>query len=398
MITNDQILPSLYHLQRLGTVGEISVCARRSGPVKALAESPELAAAFPGHQFTAYPDLKQDTGKVDPDLYKKVLAKMPPRNLVIVAVPDPLHHEMIIEALKANQHVLAVKPLVLKYEHAVEIEKLAHSRGLFVGVEYHKRFDVRALEARKGYRAGRFGEFKIGEAKLVEPYYYRHSNFQNWFTCEATDPFTYIGCHYVDMVYFITGLRPTEVSVQGVKGKFPNGNVGYMWASGRVGFENGALLSILTGLGYPDEGAGSNDQGLCMFFEGDDRGGYLHHDDQYRGVSHSYADGKTKFPFKYVSPEYFKLVPWQGEGLRPTGYGYWSVEGHVQAAIQVDAAGDNLRARQRVLDEIDQKGIIATPKNSNINELVVEATRLSIANNGRNVIIEYGEKPHVRLT
>ena len=47
----------------------------------------------------------------------------------------------------------------------------------------------------------------MGEAKLIEPYYYRHSNFQNWFTCDKTDPFVYVGCHYVDLVYFITGLQ-----------------------------------------------------------------------------------------------------------------------------------------------------------------------------------------------
>ena len=50
----------------------------------------------------------------------------------------------------------------------------------------------------------------MGEAKLIEPYYYRSSNFQNWFTCDKTDPFVYIGCHYVDLVYFITGLKPVS--------------------------------------------------------------------------------------------------------------------------------------------------------------------------------------------
>ena len=113
-----------------------------------------------------------------------------------------------------------------------------------MGVEYHKRFDRRALDARGQYRAGRFGQFRCGEAKLIEPYYYRHSNFQNWFTRENSDPFTYIGCHYVDLVYFITGLRPVEVAVRGVEGKFPNGNVGYLWSAGQVVWENGAILSV----------------------------------------------------------------------------------------------------------------------------------------------------------
>src|SRR5690606_33760785 len=121
---------------------------------------------------------------------------------------DHLHHEMLRFCLEHGQHVLCVKPLVQTHAHAEDIRELARSRGLFVGVEYHKRFDRRALEARKLYRAGRFGEFKLGYGCLIEPYYYRRSNFQNWFTKEQADPFTYVGCHYVDQVYFITGLRP----------------------------------------------------------------------------------------------------------------------------------------------------------------------------------------------
>ena len=49
-----------------------------------------------------------------------------------------------------------------------------------VGVEYHKRFDDRSLMARRQYRAGQFGEFRLGTACLMEKWYYRHSNFQNW--------------------------------------------------------------------------------------------------------------------------------------------------------------------------------------------------------------------------
>ena len=42
MITHDQILPSLYHLQRLGQVGSIRICALNSPPLRALAESAGL--------------------------------------------------------------------------------------------------------------------------------------------------------------------------------------------------------------------------------------------------------------------------------------------------------------------------------------------------------------------
>jgi predicted dehydrogenase len=335
----------------------------------------------------------------DPDLFKEVLGSMKPRQGVIVAMPDQLHHMVIMEALKANQHVLSVKPLVLNYEQAEEIMKLAHSKGLFVGVEYHKRFDRRSLEARKRYRDGQFGEFRMGEAKLIEPYLYRHSNFQNWFTTDKTDPFTYIGCHYVDLVYFITGLRPVEISVAGIKDKFPNGNEGYMWANGRVRFENGAIMSIINGLGYPDDGAGSNDQGMVMYCEGKGKGGLIKHNDQFRGVSHSYLDniGVAGSRFNFINPDFYRLIPWEGEGYKPVGYGYDSVAANISSMAKIENLdnAENLNVRQKEIESIDEKGIIATPANSSINELVVEATRKSITNDGAVVKIAYGDNPHI---
>jgi predicted dehydrogenase len=403
MITHDQILPSIYHLQRLGAVGPITVCALNSPPLRDLAEEKMFREAFPGQTFEPLPALDEPPERMFPELYRQAIAGLPPRSLVVVAVPDHFHYPVICEALEHDQHVLSVKPLVLEYAQAKELEALAHRKGLFVGVEYHKRFDRRALDARGLYRRGRFGEFRCGEAKLIEPYCYRHSNFQNWFTKENSDPFTYIGCHYVDLVYFITGLRPVEVSVRGVEGAFPNGKIGYLWSAGQVVWENGAILNVLNGLGYPDEAAGTNDQALCMFCEGVDQGAIIRHDDQFRGVSHGYTDRKSGAAFRFVSPDYFRLVPWEGEGLKPVGYGYDSIEAIVQAALRVNAAGEEagkagaLAGRQQALDEIDRRGILATPANSGINELVIEAARMSIAESGRPVVIEYQPTPTVRL-
>lgn len=403
MITHDQILPSLYQLQRRGVVGSIKVCALNPMPLRALAESANLCEAFPGHGFEAFPPLDASDDTMLPDLYREVIAAQPPRNLVVVAVPDHVHGHVIHTALEHDQHVLAVKPLVPSYTESVEIEKLGREKGLFVGVEYHKRFDRRSLDARRQYRAGRFGVFRAGEAKMIEPYYYRHSNFQNWFTRENSDPFTYVGCHYVDLVYFITGLKPVEVSVRGVEGTFPNGNVGYMWAAGRVVWENGAVLSVTDGLGYPDKGAGMNDQCLVMYCEGEDCGAVLKHDDQYRGVRHGYVDDASGAHFRYVSPDYFRLVPYEGDGLKPVGYGFESIEALALAAMRTNAAAAGLQgeeaqaARRACLDAIDKRGLLATPANSSINELVTEAARLSIARDGLPAVIEYGDVPEVRL-
>lgn len=417
MIVHDQILPTLYHMQRTGRVGEITIVATRTKRLRDLVGE-RFKQAFPGQSFAAHPSLDEPDEAHHADLWRDVVAQMKPRQLVIVATPDELHDEMVRAALEHDQHVLCVKPLVHRYEQAKALGDLAAERGLFVGVEYHKRFDRRSLEARGHYRAGRFGTFKCGEAKLIEPWNYRHSNFANWFTKEKTDPFTYIGCHYVDLVYFMTGLRPIEVSVQGVEGTFPNGNVAHMWSGARVRFEGhgksnsieeGGILSVINGLGYPDDGAGSNDQGMCLFCEGGDgsggdaRGAVIRHDDQFRGVSYGFTQPVGGKAFHFVNPDYFRLVPWEGEGMKPVGYGYDSIEANVLAATRIEDAtatlsdDDALTKRRELIAAIDEHGLIATPRNSFINELVVEAARLSIGRSGARVSISYGEHPGVSL-
>jgi predicted dehydrogenase len=406
MITNDQILPSLYHMQRLGHIGEIHVCALNARPLRALAESPVFARAFPGQSFRPWPGIGADLDQPHPGLYREVIARMPPRHIVVVAVPDQLHSDVIRAALENNQHICSVKPLVLRASEALAIEREAYARGLVVGVEYHKRFDDRSLLARRRYREGLFGEFRLGTACLLEKWYYRHSNFQNWCTAENSDAFTYIGCHYVDLVAFITGLQPVAVSLYGVRDKYPNGNEGFLWTDARVIWNNGACLNVQNALGFPDEAPGTNTQGLTMYCAGENDGALLSHSDQYRGLKYSYTrrdDSPGSTVYAEPSTDYFQYVDLGGPGLVPVGYGYRSLEYILRAAIRAEAetAGlaesEGLARRQELLREYDEAGVMATPANSRYNELVIEAGRLSILNGGREAVIDYGDPPSVRL-
>ncbi len=402
MIVYDQLLPSLYHLQRQGAIGQIHVVATSCARMQRLADQ-QFAAAFPDQRFVAHPPLDSGDSSAEPERWRRVLAELSPRQLAIVATPDHLHNEMVRCALEHNQHVLCVKPLVHQYAEAEVIAKIARERGLLVTAEYHKRFDRRALEARRRYREGHFGEFACGQARMIEPYLYRSSNFQTWFTPEKTDAFVYVGCHYVDLVYFITGLRPVEISARGVERSFPNGQRAYMWANGRVVFENGALLTVNAGLGYPDRGAGTNDQGLTMYCEGTDSGAIIEHNDQFRGVGHGYIDDRLGANFRHVNPDYFRLVPWNGQGLKPVGYGFDSIEAAVHATQAVNASGgkrsgpESLRLQQAKLAEIDGQGLLATPSNSFINELVIEGARHSIQHGGQVVEISYSPQPRIGM-
>jgi D-galacturonate reductase len=404
MITQVQVLPSFYQLQRLGLVGDIHICALDSGPLKTLASDEMLKKAFPGHSFIAHPSIDTDPAKRFPDLFKEVIATMSKHSIVVVAMPDQLHYMVLQEAIENSQHICCVKPLVLKYAQAVEMEKMAYEKGLAIGIEYHKRLDDRALLARHQYREGLLGEFKIGHAEMNEPYYYRHSNFMNWCTCENSDMFTYVGCHYVDQVHFITGLLPTSVSVYGIVDTYPNGNKGYLWTDARVLWENGACLNVTNLMGYPDKGPGGNFQGIRMYCAGKDKSGMLVHNDQYRGMEYCYLTDNIDGKFYHEpSPDYFKYVNLGGGGFTPVGYGYRSIEYIVKNICRcIDVPRelgekDALAARQKLIKQFDKEGIMATPANSSYNELVMEAGRLSILNGSREVQIKYGKDAGVHF-
>jgi D-galacturonate reductase len=375
MITNDQILPSLLRLQQLGVISGIDVVAQRTATTDA------LKSAFPGREFATH-------SGGGPDLYKQQIARMPAGNIVMVALPDQLHYEAVMNALEHGQHVLCVKPLVLTAKQSIAIEEAARKRSLVVAVEYHKRFDDRSLMARRRYRAGVFGEFKLGTASLMEKWYYRHSNFQNWLTTENSDAFTYIGCHYVDLVHFITGLLPVSVSVYGVKDKYPNGAEGYLWTDARVIWNNGACLNVQNTLSYPEDGPGTNMQHISMYCSSGDKGAMIRHSDQYRGIEYCYIEKpNTPGATAYTEPsaDYFQYVDLGEEFPVPVGYGYRSVDFIVRQCIACEEATD----KQAFLRKLDEDGVLATPRNSRYNELVVEAGRESILNGGREVKISY---------
>ncbi|MEI7904816.1 MAG: Gfo/Idh/MocA family oxidoreductase [Candidatus Firestonebacteria bacterium] len=400
MITAVQILPSIYQLQRLCAVGKINIVALNGGFLENLAGNKSMLDAFPGQSFNAFPDFKKgDRTKNYPDLFKDVIKKMKPYNLVVVAMPDNLHYMVVKEALLNNQHVMSVKPLVLTYRESKEVEELALKKGLFIGIEYHKRFDDRSLITRRKYRNGDFGEFLLGQAHLTEKWYYRHSNFQNWCTLKNSDTFSYIACHYIDLVAFITGLLPAEVSVYGIPDKYPNGNDGFLWTDGRVIWSNGACLNVQNSLSYPDKSPGGNSQGMTLFTKGKNDGGLISHSDQFRGVKHSFLEKGTDpgdTVYSETNPDYFQFVYRGGKGQVPVGYGYRSIEAIVNSTNRVNEAGSTA-GRRKLIKEIDDEGIIATPANSFYNELVMEAGRLSIMNGGRDVVIEYGKNPKVRF-
>ena len=194
----------------------------------------------------------------------------------------------------------------------------------------------------------------------------------------------YIGCHYVDLVHFITGLVPTAVSVYGVLEELPNGREGYLWTDARVLWENRACLNVQNSLSFPDAAPGPNTQGMTLYCSGG-RGAMIDHSDQYRGIAYSFgepASGPGGTQYSEPSPDYFLYQELGGPGLVPTGYGVRSVRHIVEEALRVEREAASVDHCQEIVAAIERLGILATPSNSRYNEAVCEAARKSIRNGG----------------
>jgi hypothetical protein len=164
---------------------------------------------------------------------------------------------------------------------------------------------------------------------------------------------------------------------------------GWLWTDARVIWSNGACLNVQNAIGFPDAAPGTNTQGLTMYCSAAERGAWIRHDDQYRGIQYAYVrnpGGPGSTIYAEPSTDYFQYVDMGGPGLVPVGYGYRSVAYIVERALELE--GLDLSARRAKLAEWDRTGLMATPANSSYNEAVIEAARRSLEEGGRAVAVE----------
>jgi predicted dehydrogenase len=270
---------------------------------------------------------------------------------------------------------------------------LAREKGLFVGIDFHKRWDYRAQIAREHWRSGYYGAPRVARATMIESdaYIRAGSPFDRHFVPETSDPATYVGCHYVDQFGWFTGLRPTQVVVNGILGQFESGTPCFSWAATQLTYES-CVLQLINGLQHAGDHRGRNHQGLEIwgYNPADLRGTYFCHYDNLRGMDYVFCRNPNPGRPTDGGSDYVGFVPRAdgSPGQEMVGYGWRAIEAMVKTAIRVQAGGD-LAARRRLLAEIDAADLIPTPANTAYLGLVYEAMRASIQEQGMPVVIDY---------
>jgi predicted dehydrogenase len=185
---------------------------------------------FTGHEPRAFSGEKP---------WLDLLRNVPDLDVVAVATPDHLHTEVIIAALNAGAHVLTEKPMCLDIGEADQIISLARERNRVVGVDMHKRYDPDHLRIRDDIK-NRIGEPLYGTAYLEEPLEVSTSTFK-WVA--QSDPFSYVGPHWVDLIYHYYQSKPVALTAVGQKKRLTRDGINaYDAVQVRVDFANGMSI------------------------------------------------------------------------------------------------------------------------------------------------------------
>ncbi|MDB6057092.1 MAG: putative dehydrogenase [Verrucomicrobiales bacterium] len=197
-------------------------------------------------------------------------------DVMAVATPDNLHTEVILAALNNGTHVITEKPMCLNIHEADKIVELAKKKNLIVAVDMHKRYDPDHLRIRDDIK-NRIGAPLYGTAYLEEPLEVSTSTFK-W--AEQSDPFSYVGPHWVDLIWHYYRSKPMSLTAVGQKRRLVRDKINaYDAVQVRVDFENGMSINFHNNWITPADFEGPVNQGHEIV--GAD--GKVESDQQYRG-------------------------------------------------------------------------------------------------------------------
>src|ERR1019366_1922518 len=189
--------------------------------------------------------------------------------------------------LKVGAHVLTEKPMCLDIAEADQILALAKQQQRIVAVDMHKRYDPDHLRIREEIKQ-RIGEPLYGMAYLEEPLQVSTRTFK-W--VEQSDPFSYVGTHWVDLIYHYYHSKPVSLTAVGQKKRLVREGINaYDAVQVRVDFANGMSISFHNNWITPPDFEGPVNQGHEIV--GAD--GKVESDQQYRGLRWWHRGGGSR--------------------------------------------------------------------------------------------------------
>ena len=150
-------------------------------------------------------------GMVDEKAYIRVLAEMPRPCAALIAVPDALHKQVVLDCIKKETPFLVVKPAVITLKDLYEILDAMEEKPVLGMVDYHKVFDEANLLLKQDYEKGKFGKiqhiYSLMSQKRDMIAIYKH-----WLeTFPDLNINHYLGSHYIQLTGYLTKAEPIDV-------------------------------------------------------------------------------------------------------------------------------------------------------------------------------------------
>ncbi len=361
------LLPSVLELQKQGLVNDIYLAARNGKKFTKLRKKLEVM----NKEFGWKKEIKlfPKDGKVDENAYKEAMKEMPRPGAVLIAVPDKLHKDAIMEAIKNKQHFLVVKPIVINKSDLEEILKAQLKASVFGMVDYHKCFDEANLILKDEYRKGKYGKLQHVFSKQTQ----RRDMLEiygRWLKDSGTNVNHYLGSHYIHMVGFITGAKPLNVRAIGQYGmakeeyKLPVHDLIETQVEWKA--KDGSRFVSYHVAGWTDPKETSTMTYQEMHLIGTE--GHIESDQRFRGYE-TVLSGKGQ---ELTNPYFFNLNKGiDGKLDLDNKYGFKSVKTFVKAALEV--------SNGEKIDKFDK--YLPTIKESERITAILEAVDQSLRNN-----------------
>ncbi len=138
--------------------------------------------------------------------WEHVLERPKFADMVIVSMPDDLHHEPCIQAMRLGYDVLLEKPMAQSEAECREILKVQQETGRVVGIAHVLRYAPYFIDMRDIVLSGKLG--RIVNMQHMEPVEWRHMMHSyvrgNWHDSTVTTPIILAkSCHDLDIMRWI---------------------------------------------------------------------------------------------------------------------------------------------------------------------------------------------------
>lgn len=290
-------------------------------------------------------------------------------DLAIISVPDHLHFENTQILLENRINCLVVKPFTPTTSEALRLIKIQKSNQVYGAVEFHKRYDETNLYIKKTLAEKSLGKLLYFTVDYSQRIKIPLTIFSGW--SDKTNIFQYLGVHYVDLIYFLTGFIPIRVNAIGTNGilkskgvdSYDSVHAQIIWreAQGTDEF----ISSFNTNWIDPNITSALSDQKYKVI----GTLGRIECDQKNRGVE--LVTEKTGI--QQINPYFSDYLPNENGNLKFSGYGHRSIE---QFVLDVEA----LKEGKTSLEKLEKSR--PTFSSSLISTNVIETVNKSLEKKG----------------